>query len=278
MKKKFFVKIVSSIIIFMFLVNLKSLKVEAASADTPAIGQICLMAFNFVPQGWAKCDGSLVDISSNNALFSLIRNTYGGDGVSTFRLPNLKSPIPNTQYYIAMQGTYPSVDQGVEFEPILGQVELFPYNFTPRGWVRCEGQGLSIQQNAALSTILGTQFGGDGVTTFKLPDLRGTEPDKNLHYCIAIEGIYPSDIGYSNVDDLVGSINLYVPKNEYKNNIGLCDGGVLNTGNYSVLYSLIGNIYSGNSTTFGKPDLRGAVPNPKLSYYIQTQGIYPSRE
>jgi microcystin-dependent protein len=58
-------------------------------------------------------------------------------------------------------------------EPFLGQIELFPYNFAPRGWAFCQGQLLSIQQNSALFSLLGTTYGGNGSTTFGLPDLRG---------------------------------------------------------------------------------------------------------
>jgi microcystin-dependent protein len=60
--------------------------------------------------------------------------------------------------------------------PFLGQITLFPYNFAPFGWALCQGQLLSIAQNTALFSLLGTQFGGDGRTTFALPDLRGRVP------------------------------------------------------------------------------------------------------
>jgi microcystin-dependent protein len=77
-------------------------------------------------------------------------------------------------------------------EPFIGQIELFPYNFAPKGWMTCTGQLLSISQNTALFSLLGTNFGGDGRTTFGLPNLQGKEPASSLHYCIAINGIYPS--------------------------------------------------------------------------------------
>jgi microcystin-dependent protein len=77
-------------------------------------------------------------------------------------------------------------------EPFLGQVALFPFNFAPRGWVRCEGQLLPISNYSALFSLLGTQFGGDGRSNFALPDLRENSPTPNTHFCIALEGIYPS--------------------------------------------------------------------------------------
>ena len=57
-------------------------------------------------------------------------------------------------------------------EPFLAEIRIFPYNFAPRGWAFCQGQLLSISQNTALFSILGTTYGGNGITTFGLPDLR----------------------------------------------------------------------------------------------------------
>ena len=61
-------------------------------------------------------------------------------------------------------------------EPLIGQVMLFAGNFAPRGWAFCEGQLLAISANTTLFSILGTTYGGDGRTTFALPDLRGRVP------------------------------------------------------------------------------------------------------
>jgi microcystin-dependent protein len=58
-------------------------------------------------------------------------------------------------------------------EPFLGQIQAFGFNFAPRGWAMCQGQILSIAQNTALFSLLGTTYGGNGQTTFALPDLRG---------------------------------------------------------------------------------------------------------
>lgn len=60
--------------------------------------------------------------------------------------------------------------------PFLGEIRMFGGNFAPRGWSLCQGQLLSIAQNDALFALLGTTFGGDGQTTFALPDLRGRIP------------------------------------------------------------------------------------------------------
>ena len=61
-------------------------------------------------------------------------------------------------------------------EPFLGEISMVGFNFAPRGWAYCDGQLLPIGQNQALFAILGTSFGGDGRTSFGLPDLRGRTP------------------------------------------------------------------------------------------------------
>jgi microcystin-dependent protein len=58
-------------------------------------------------------------------------------------------------------------------EPYLGEIRLFPWSWAPRGWMLCNGAILSIQQNTALFSLLGTMYGGNGSTTFALPDLQG---------------------------------------------------------------------------------------------------------
>ena len=77
-------------------------------------------------------------------------------------------------------------------EPFIGEVILFAGNFAPRGWAFAEGQLLAIPQNAALFSILGTTYGGDGRLTFALPDMRGLEPVCGMHYIIALVGVFPS--------------------------------------------------------------------------------------
>lgn len=61
-------------------------------------------------------------------------------------------------------------------EPFVGEVRMFAGNFAPRGWAFCDGQLLAVSQNDALFSLLGTIYGGDGRTTFGLPDLRGRVP------------------------------------------------------------------------------------------------------
>lgn len=76
-------------------------------------------------------------------------------------------------------------------EPFIGQIQMFGFNFPPRGWALCDGQLLPIAQNTALFSLLGTTYGGDGRTTFGLPDLRGRAA---LHFGTG-PGLGPRPIG-----------------------------------------------------------------------------------
>lgn len=60
----------------------------------PFVGEICCFGFNFAPRDWAKCNGQIMSIAQNTALFAILGTTYGGDGVTTFALPNLQGRIP----------------------------------------------------------------------------------------------------------------------------------------------------------------------------------------
>ena len=76
-------------------------------------------------------------------------------------------------------------------EPFLSEIRIMSFSFAPKGWALCNGQLLPINQNQALFALLGTNFGGNGITTFALPDLRAAAPN-GLTYSICDEGIFPS--------------------------------------------------------------------------------------
>jgi microcystin-dependent protein len=83
---------------------------------------------------------------------------------------NNVQPYLSLSYCIALQGIFPSRNGA---EPFLAEIMLWGGNFAPNGWANCEGQIMSIAQNTALFSLLGTTYGGDGRSTFALPDLRG---------------------------------------------------------------------------------------------------------
>ncbi|MBO9698685.1 MAG: tail fiber protein [Sporocytophaga sp.] len=82
-------------------------------------------------------------------------------------------PYTVINYCIALAGIFPSRNAS---EPFLAEIILFAGNFPPKGFALCDGRLLSIAQNQALFSLLGTNYGGDGKTTFALPDLRGRVP------------------------------------------------------------------------------------------------------
>jgi microcystin-dependent protein len=83
-------------------------------------------------------------------------------------------------------------------EPLIGEIRMFAGAFAPRGWAPCDGRLLSISQHSALFSVVGTAYGGDGMTTFALPDLRGRQPledrrpSPGVNFIIALDGSFPA--------------------------------------------------------------------------------------
>lgn len=73
----------------------------------------------------------------------------------------------------------------------IGQIQLFAFNFAPRGWMLCNGATLQIVQNQALYALIGTRFGGDGRTNFQIPNLLAASPESGINYYIATQGLFP---------------------------------------------------------------------------------------
>lgn len=96
----------------------------------------------------------------------------GGSGGAALPV-DVTDPYLGMRCIIAMSGVYPTRDGGgTSSETMLGEIRWVPYNFNPSGWDSCEGQLLQISSNTALFSLLGTMYGGDGKTTFALPDAR----------------------------------------------------------------------------------------------------------
>lgn len=75
---------------------------------------------------------------------------------------------------------------------LLGEIELFPYTFVPMGWMLCNGTILQVMQSQALFSLIGNKFGGNGSTTFAIPNLLNDTPVAGMNYYICISGIYPT--------------------------------------------------------------------------------------
>ena len=76
------------------LILFVTLSAFSVKAQDPYLGEIRMVGFNYAPQGWVPCNGQLLPIRSNEALYSLLGTTYGGDGTSTFAVPDLRGRLP----------------------------------------------------------------------------------------------------------------------------------------------------------------------------------------
>lgn len=123
---------------------------------------------SYVKNTSTTVSGNMMTYDGTNWVSKNLKIT-GGGSASPITLNNMQ-PYQVLNYCIALQGIYPSRDA---MEPYIGEIDLFPYNFAPRGYASCNGQIMSIAQNTALFSLLGTYYGGDGQTTFGLPDLTG---------------------------------------------------------------------------------------------------------
>lgn len=109
------------------------------------------------------------------------QNTYsGGTNITvsgnTINQNTNMQPFRTINYIICRNGVYPSSSGPGTIEPFIGEIKMFAGAFAPANWSFCDGQLLPISQNNALFAILGTTYGGDGIVTFALPDLRGRAP------------------------------------------------------------------------------------------------------
>lgn len=255
------------------LTNAGSKPVLAASTgDNAYVGQIALFPYNFVPTGWLECNGQTLNVNQYVQLFTLIGIKFGGDGRTTFKLPDLTkaNPISGVKYYIAVEGNQPVQDDpsGIG-NGHAGEICLFPYSFAPAGWLPCDGKALSSTQYSALYKAIGTKFGGN-TTNFKTPNLTYFAPIDNLKYYICID----EQPGY----DFLGSIDLFA-SNNIPSGYSKCDGQVLQTRLYTQLSALLGSRFGGDGkTTFAIPNLTQKSPSSKLSYYMSTIGVYPPRQ
>ncbi len=169
---------------------------------TPFIGEIRLFAGNFAPVGWAFCDGSLLPIAENEALFNLIGTTYGGNGQTTFGLPDMRGRVPVHQ----------GVGNGLSPRTIgeMGgaeQVTLTPsqmpshnhvLNATTTAASTANGVAGSLTGAAASTNFYGNTPGGGTLAPQALTTTGGNQPHNNmapflgLNFIISLFGIFPS--------------------------------------------------------------------------------------
>lgn len=175
----------------------------------PFIGEIQMYGFNFNPRGWAFCNGATLPISQNTALFSLLGTTYGGNGQTTFQLPNFAGRAGTTQ------GNGPGLSPRVLGETFgvntvsltTNQIPQHNHGFvlyaqkdaSRRSGTPSANNALSVSSEAAATSFLPTgQFNTSFAPSMVQPSAGGGQPHQNeqpylgVNFCIALQGIYPS--------------------------------------------------------------------------------------
>jgi microcystin-dependent protein len=177
--------------------------------SNPFVAEIRIFPFTFAPKGWAFCDGQLLPISQNTALFSLLGTTYGGDGKSTFALPDLQGAAPMQQGQgSGLSQRFLGEMSGVETVTLLTS-EMPVHNHSMMAHSTA-GTNANVS-NAVLanaSWVSGTSFGAvnaysttvpaDTLMSQTLAISGGSLPHNNLqpyltlNFCIAMQGVYPA--------------------------------------------------------------------------------------
>ena len=160
----------------------------------PFQSEIRIMSFYFPPKGWALCNGQVLPISQNQALFSLLGTTYGGDGRTTFALPNLQGRTP-----IHRSATYPQGQAGGEENHTLTQSEMPSHTHVLQaspGAGTQAGGGNAVLANAGSDLYVPpgslTQMNVGAVGPTGAEPYSNMQPYLTLSFCIALVGIYPS--------------------------------------------------------------------------------------
>lgn len=275
-------KRLSMVLVFAMLMGTLGLSSPAyamGNAGDQCVGQISLFAFNFSPKDWVLCDGRTLNKLEYQILFALIGNTFGGDGTTTFKVPDLTnaSPVSGANYYMSTNGNFGFAADSLT----IGEVCLLPDELVQRistsgdYFLKCDGATYGITTYTNLYSIIGATFGGNGSSTFGVPNLTNASPLTGMSYYIVHNGMYPSMDGTLATDEFIGSIDLFAFTNRTFSNTAVCNGQTLVTANNQALFALVGNVYGGNAINFSIPDLRGAVPSPSFQYYMTKTGMYP---
>jgi microcystin-dependent protein len=170
------------------------------------VAEIRIFGFNFAPTGWALCDGQIMPISQNTALFSLLGTTYGGDGKSTFALPNIQGSAPLQQGQGAGLSLYDLGEYGGESSVTLLTSEIPLHNHLPN-CLSGAGNVTSPIGNVWASSKVGKQAENrysatpgtnPTVSGAMISPVGGNLPHNNmppylvLNFCIALQGIFPA--------------------------------------------------------------------------------------
>jgi len=166
---------------------------------TPFLSEIKIMSFNFAPKGWAMCNGQLLPINQNQALFSLLGTTYGGDGRVNFALPNLQGRVA-----MHMGSGHVLGEVSGEESHLLSMAEMAAHTH-PATADSAAGHATAFNpNNALLANTAPTQLYSSGSSNMvamypaMVTSAGGSQPHENrqpflaLNFCIALQGIFPS--------------------------------------------------------------------------------------
>jgi microcystin-dependent protein len=168
----------------------------------PYLGEIRMFGGNFAPNGWALCNGQLLSISQNTALFSLLGTTYGGDGVSNFALPNLQGRVPIHAGQGAGLSPY-TQGQSSGSENVTLIVNQMPvHNHAVSAVTGTQGttshpNGQFLASSGA-ATIYNNSSPDSAMSPAMIQNAGGNQPHSNIQpylcvtFIIAMQGIYPS--------------------------------------------------------------------------------------
>jgi microcystin-dependent protein len=170
-------------------------------------------------------------------------------------------------------------------DPFVAEIRIFPFNFAPKGWAFCNGQLLPISQNTALFSLLGTTYGGDGKSTFALPNLLGSAP---MHPGQG-PGLSLYDLGQTSGVESVTLLQSEIPLHSHAMQGATQDPATAKLVNPSASFGLSqgGGIYQDTAAALLAPEALaptgGSLPHNNMQPYltlnfnIALQGVFPPR-
>lgn len=238
--------------------------------------------------GAPPADGRLLPVASNQPLMAVIGLSFGGDGVH-LALPGLTGRTPVGGQQLGLEGpqtlalTYLLATEATSGAPMPGMIVAFGGNYAPAGWAVADGSMLPISANVPLYHVIGQVFGGNPVA-FNLPDLDGFAaigagqapglpqvalggrvaepvPALGLNYLINVAGDAPPAEGsgaFPQFASWLGQVVAYAGS-AVPAGWAVCDGSLLDTGQYPALFAVLGTAYGGGGPSFALPDLRGRI-------------------
>jgi microcystin-dependent protein len=266
---------------------------DGGSAPFFYLAMVQPFAGSMAAYGAPPAEGQLLPINSmpDQALFSIMGTSFGGNGINDFALPNLKGRTavggqeigqmaPQSLVLTYLIAPYPSAAA-----PLPGMVALFAGSYAPDGWLVADGSLLPIAAYVPLFETIGAAYGGNGATNFALPNLNGaaavgvgqgpglppvtrgesvsgTIPGLGLNYLVSTTGAYPPSSGNGDLPpdgQFLGQVIAFAGA-QAPQGWAFCDGSLIRIGDNQMLFELIGTTYGGDGEQdFALPDLRGRM-------------------